>query len=79
LWERRCKLLCCCFAGGDQDYINAISDIAQVFASELHGLDAVPSDVAVGLVLLHEKQNEEERKLLESGKVYHPTLFYLLF
>ena len=62
-------MLCCCFAGGDEDYMVAISDIAKVFASELHGLDAVPSDVAVGLILLQQQQDEEEKRLLEQGKV----------
>ncbi|XP_032242701.1 diacylglycerol lipase-beta isoform X2 [Nematostella vectensis] len=61
LWERRCRLLCCCFAGNDQQYMNAISQIAEMFASELHGVDAVPSDVAVGLILLQQQQEIESR------------------
>ncbi|XP_031568026.1 sn1-specific diacylglycerol lipase beta-like isoform X2 [Actinia tenebrosa] len=68
IWERRCKVLCCCFASCDEDYRDAISDIAGMFASELHGIDAVPSDVAAGLILLQEQQEEEERQKIQDGQ-----------
>jgi hypothetical protein len=53
--------------------MNAISGIANMFASELHGVDAVPSDVAVGLILLQQQQEEEDRLRIQDGKV--PYLF----
>lgn len=42
-----------------------MSDIADILASGLHGVDIVASDVAVGLILLQEEQDRElmERKM----------------
>ncbi|RMX38306.1 hypothetical protein pdam_00010928 [Pocillopora damicornis] len=65
LWEKRCRWLCCFFTGRDDQYLSAVSDIADILASGLHGVDIVASDVAVGLILLQEEQDHEqmERKM----------------
>lgn len=65
LWEKRCRWLCCFFTGRDDQYLSAVSDIADILASGLHGVDIVASDVAVGLILLQEEQDREqmERKM----------------
>lgn len=69
LWERRCRLLCCCFAGRDDQYLSAVSDIADILASGLHDVDVVPSDVAVGLILLREEQDREDRQNRAKGEM----------
>ncbi|XP_076332276.1 diacylglycerol lipase-beta-like isoform X2 [Tachypleus tridentatus] len=56
VWKYRMKLLCCCCAGLDENSQHAYSDIASLFASLFEDVDLVPSDIVVGLVLLHTKQ-----------------------
>ena len=62
-------MLCCCFAGRDDQYLSAISDIADILACQLHDVDVVPSDVAVGLILLQEEQEREEGQKRANGEV----------
>ena len=73
LWEKRCRLLCCCFVDQDEQYINAVSDIAELFAAELQG-DFVASDIAVGLVLLQQEQEANERQHRAMGEVTGLTI-----
>ena len=46
-----------------------MSDIADILASGLHDVDVVPSDVAVGLILLQEEQDREGRQNRVKGEV----------
>ncbi|XP_078347675.1 diacylglycerol lipase-beta-like isoform X2 [Oculina patagonica] len=69
LWEKRCRWLCCFFAGRDDQYLSAVSDIADILASGLHDVDLVPSDVAVGLILLQEEQEREHAEKRTKGEI----------
>lgn len=69
----RCRWLCCFFAGRDDHYLNAVSDIADILASGLHDVDVVPSDVAVGLILLQEEQEREQAEKRLKGEVREST------
>ena len=40
-----------------------------ILASGLHDVDVVPSDVAVGLILLREEQDREDRQNRAKGEV----------
>lgn len=46
-----------------------MSDIADILACGLHDVDVVPSDVAVGLILLREEQDREDRQNRAKGEV----------
>lgn len=46
-----------------------MSDIADILASGLHGVDIVASDVAVGLILLQEEQDREQMERKMKGEV----------
>lgn len=46
-----------------------MSDIADILASGLHDVDLVPSDVAVGLILLQEEQEQEHAEKRKKGEV----------
>ena len=46
-----------------------MSDIADILASELHDLDLVPSDIAVGLILLQDEQEREQAERRTKGEV----------
>lgn len=64
MWEKRCNRLCCCFAGRDHQYLSAVSDISEVLSAWFHDADVVASDIAVGLILLQQQQEQmqaEER------------------
>ncbi|XP_067045349.1 diacylglycerol lipase-beta-like isoform X1 [Acropora muricata] len=64
MWEKRCNWLCCCFAGRDHQYLSAVSDISEVLSAWFHDADVVASDIAVGLILLQQQQEQmqaEER------------------
>ena len=74
LWEKRCRWLCCFFAGRDDQYLSAVSDIADILASELHDIDLVPSDIAVGLILLQDEQEREQAERRTKGEVRSTTL-----
>lgn len=69
LWEKRCRWLCCFFAGRDDQYLSAVSDIADILASELHDVDLVPSDIAVGLILLQDEQEQEQAERRTKGEI----------
>ena len=74
LWEKRCRWLCCFFAGRDDQYLSAVSDIADILASEFHDLDLVPSDIAVGLILLQDEQEREQAEKRRNGEVSRTRL-----
>ncbi|KAK2571722.1 Diacylglycerol lipase-beta [Acropora cervicornis] len=64
MWEKRCNRLCCCLAGRDHQYLSAVSDISEVLSAWFHDADVVASDIAVGLILLQQQQEQmqaEER------------------
>jgi len=46
-----------------------VSDIADILASELHDVDLVPSDIAVGLILLQDEQEREQAERRTKGEV----------
>lgn len=46
-----------------------MSDIADILASELHDVDLVPSDIAVGLILLQDEQEREQAERRTKGEV----------
>ena len=46
-----------------------MSDIADILASELHDVDLVPSDIAVGLILLQDEQEREQAERRSKGEV----------
>ena len=62
-------MLCCFFAGRDDQYLSAVSDIADILASEFHDFDVVPSDVAVGLILLREEEERGKAEKMAKGEV----------
>lgn len=59
MWERRCRSLCCCLVGRDDQYLSAVSDISELLSSWFPEADVVPSDVAVGLMLLRQEQEQK--------------------
>lgn len=66
VWEFRCRLLCCCAANVNQEvYSNLAKNLSILFQD----VDLVPSDVAAGLVLLHqqEKANVTWEPILLTG------------
>ncbi|EHB07902.1 Sn1-specific diacylglycerol lipase beta [Heterocephalus glaber] len=56
VWETRIKLLCCCVGKDDHTRI-AFSSTAELFSTYFSDTDLVPSDIAVGLALLHQQQD----------------------
>ncbi|XP_049760285.1 diacylglycerol lipase-beta [Elephas maximus indicus] len=63
LWETRIKFLCCCIGEDDHTRV-AFSSTAELFSTYFSDTDLVPSDIAAGLTLLHQQQdnirNEQE-------------------
>ena len=55
-----------------------MSDIADIIASGLHDVDIVPSDVAVGLILLQEEQEREQAEKRTRGEVMDSGLHLIL-
>lgn len=51
-----------------------MSDIADILASELHDVDLVPSDIAVGLILLQDEQDREQAERRTKGEVRNSRL-----
>uniref|UniRef100_H3D1S2 Diacylglycerol lipase-beta n=1 Tax=Tetraodon nigroviridis TaxID=99883 RepID=H3D1S2_TETNG len=60
VWESRLRLLCCCLPQ-DESHRAAFSSIAQLFSKFFSDTDLVPSDIAAGLVLLHQEQDKMDR------------------
>ncbi|XP_053847761.1 diacylglycerol lipase-beta isoform X1 [Vidua macroura] len=59
VWEKRIRLLCCCIVQ-DDDHRVAFTSIAELFRSYFSDTDLVPSDIAAGLILLHQEQDKME-------------------
>ena len=72
-------MLCCCFTGRDDQYLSAVSDIADILAAGFHDVDVVPSDIAVGLILLQEEQEREHCEKRAKGEVRLVSLIRFLF
>ncbi|XP_033123784.1 sn1-specific diacylglycerol lipase beta-like [Anneissia japonica] len=68
VWERRCRLLCCC-AGSDENSQDAFADVSALMAVFFKNLDIVPSDIAAGLVLL---QYDQERHIRRGERPHIP-------
>ncbi|XP_059011184.1 diacylglycerol lipase-beta isoform X1 [Mustela lutreola] len=56
VWETRIKLLCCCIGKDDHTRV-AFSSTAELFSTYFSDTDLVPSDIAAGLTLLHQQQD----------------------
>ncbi|XP_059976586.1 diacylglycerol lipase-beta isoform X1 [Mesoplodon densirostris] len=56
VWETRIKFLCCCVGKDDRTRV-AFSSTAELFSTYFSDTDLVPSDIAAGLVLLHQQQD----------------------
>ncbi|KAJ7401392.1 Sn1-specific diacylglycerol lipase beta [Pitangus sulphuratus] len=59
VWEKRIRLLCCCIVQ-DDDHRVAFTSIAELFRTYFSDTDLVPSDIAAGLILLHQEQDKME-------------------
>ncbi|XP_046523388.1 LOW QUALITY PROTEIN: diacylglycerol lipase-beta [Equus quagga] len=56
VWEARIKFLCCCIGKDDHTRV-AFSSTAELFSTYFSDTDLVPSDIAAGLALLHQQQD----------------------
>ncbi|KAK2495689.1 hypothetical protein MC885_001553 [Smutsia gigantea] len=56
VWETRIKVLCCCIGRDDHTRV-AFSSTAELFSTYFSDTDLVPSDIAAGLALLHQQQD----------------------
>lgn len=56
VWETRIKFLCCCVGNDDHTRV-AFSSTAELFSTYFSDTDLVPSDIAAGLTLLHQQQD----------------------
>ncbi|KAM4820727.1 diacylglycerol lipase-beta [Thomomys bottae] len=72
VWETRIKFLCCCIGKDDHTRV-AFSSTAELFSTYFSDTDLVPSDIAAGLALLHQQQDNIS-SLQESSEVTGPTL-----
>ncbi|KAM6155294.1 diacylglycerol lipase-beta [Rhynchocyon petersi] len=61
VWETRIKLLCCCVGEDDHTRV-AFSSTAELFSTYFSDTDLVPSDIAAGLTLLHQQQDNIRNK-----------------
>uniref|UniRef100_A0A8B9IIC9 Diacylglycerol lipase-beta n=1 Tax=Anser cygnoides TaxID=8845 RepID=A0A8B9IIC9_ANSCY len=59
VWEKRIRLMCCCIVQ-DDDHRVAFTSIAELFRNYFSDTDLVPSDIAAGLILLHQEQDKME-------------------
>ncbi|KAM6156811.1 diacylglycerol lipase-beta [Erethizon dorsatum] len=75
VWETRIKLLCCCVGKDDHTRI-AFSSTAELFSTYFSDTDLVPSDIAAGLALLHQQQDNssssQEPEEVTSHSPGHP-------
>ncbi|XP_055874911.1 diacylglycerol lipase-beta-like isoform X2 [Biomphalaria glabrata] len=62
VWEKRCRLLCCCVAHRE-DMGAAFAEIGKIVADFFKDLDLVPTDIAAGLILVQEKQVHSDGQL----------------
>ncbi|XP_062035932.1 diacylglycerol lipase-beta isoform X1 [Lepus europaeus] len=62
VWETRIRLLCCCI-GTDDHTRGAFTSTAELFSTYFSDTDLVPSDIAAGLALLHQQQDNISNNL----------------
>ncbi|XP_076044730.1 diacylglycerol lipase-beta-like isoform X3 [Oratosquilla oratoria] len=62
VWERRCRVLCCCLNTKDRNNSEAFRNVADVLASIFEDNNLVASDIAAALVLLRLKRKQEEQE-----------------
>ena len=74
LWKKRFRVAFCSVNLGS-DHQAAYSELAAVFSSVLCDVNAVPSDIAAGLVLLqrHQLSEEVERQRMQEGGLGEDT------
>ncbi|XP_048223334.1 diacylglycerol lipase-beta isoform X1 [Perognathus longimembris pacificus] len=71
VWETRIKFLCCCVGKDDHTRV-AFSSTAELFSTYFSDTDLVPSDIAAGLALLHQQQDNIS-SLQEPQEATSPT------
>nr|XP_051695026.1 diacylglycerol lipase-beta isoform X1 [Oryctolagus cuniculus] len=71
VWETRIRLLCCCI-GTDDHTRGAFTSTAELFSTYFSDTDLVPSDIAAGLALLHQQQDNISSNLEPDDVVSRP-------
>nr|XP_031289154.1 sn1-specific diacylglycerol lipase beta isoform X2 [Camelus dromedarius] len=71
VWETRVKVLCCC-VGNDDHTRAAFSSTAELFSAYFSDTDLVPSDIAAGLALLHQQQDNIRNNQGPDQVISHP-------
>lgn len=59
VWEDRCNCLFCC-KSKNKNNRNALQEVAKIVAPFFENSDLVPTDIAAGLMLVQEKQEQEQ-------------------
>ena len=59
LWERRCKLFCCCSQGSTYHKTGLYDQITDLLAHYFKDLDLCPSDIMAGMLLIGASQKED--------------------
>ncbi|KAM4814300.1 diacylglycerol lipase-beta [Urocitellus parryii] len=70
VWETRIKFLCCCIGKDDHTRV-AFSSTAELFSTYFSDTDLVPSDIAAGLALLHQQQDNVSNSQEPSEVISH--------
>ncbi|XP_030873433.1 sn1-specific diacylglycerol lipase beta isoform X4 [Leptonychotes weddellii] len=70
VWETRIKFLCCCVGKDDHTRV-AFSSTAELFSTYFSDTDLVPSDIAAGLTLLHQQQDNIRNSREPEGVIGH--------
>ncbi|XP_015905728.1 diacylglycerol lipase-beta [Parasteatoda tepidariorum] len=68
VWEWRLRMLCCCFTSQDEQSKSAFSTISKLLTYHFEDVDLVPSDIAVGLILLQQKQAAENANRVSTSQ-----------
>ncbi|XP_004440971.1 PREDICTED: sn1-specific diacylglycerol lipase beta [Ceratotherium simum simum] len=71
VWEARIKFLCCCIGKDDRTRV-AFSSTAELFSTCFSDTDLVPSDIAAGLTLLHQQQDNIRNNQEPDEVISHP-------
>jgi hypothetical protein len=69
IWMNRCKVLSChcnCGSAPSEGRSTAFTEVSQLLARYFEEYDLVPSDIAVGLILLRRQYQTEKRALKQS-------------
>ncbi|XP_035958893.1 diacylglycerol lipase-beta isoform X4 [Halichoerus grypus] len=70
VWETRIKFLCCCVGKDDHTRV-AFSSTAELFSTYFSDTDLAPSDIAAGLTLLHQQQDNIRNSQEPEGVIGH--------